>query len=227
MSPSAAHAQAMLDAWRQCHADRLDPVRFRFIEAMATRAAGHDGEVRRILDTKLSALLDAYARDLETAAGRVQDADAQPASDAPPRGALGELVDHIARCAPSQRGDSAAAGAAPQPAFAEMELLDEFRKLWSRLRAGSQLRQSLERTPANAGPLNSAALVHRALALMHESSPGYLQHFLAYVDALSGVESVARLSASVAKDVPPAVGAKKRARRGRGRTPGSGESARS
>ena len=44
----------MLDAWREQGADRLDPVRFHFIEALERRAAGHSGEARRILDDRVS-----------------------------------------------------------------------------------------------------------------------------------------------------------------------------
>ena len=39
--------RATLDAWRDCGADRFDPVRFRLIEAMERRAMAHDGETRR------------------------------------------------------------------------------------------------------------------------------------------------------------------------------------
>ena len=224
MSHSGTRAQAMLDAWRERHADRLDPVRFRFIEAMARRAAAHEGEVRRLLDARLSALLDAYAGDLEAAAPQVGDADGQTASAAPSRGALGELVDRLARRA-SSSGDPTAADAASQPlVFSQADVLDEFRQLWSKLRTRSQLRQSLEQTPVNAGPLNSSALVHRAIALMHQLSPGYLQHFLAYVDALSGMEALARVIPVATKDAPPVAGAKRRVRKGRARGPASGES---
>jgi hypothetical protein len=69
-------------------------------------------------------------------------------------------------------------------------MLDEFQRLWSRVRTESQLRQSLAPVPENAGPLNSSALVHRALGVMRDVSPGYLQHFLGYVDDLAWMERV-------------------------------------
>jgi hypothetical protein len=59
--------------------------------------------------------------------------------------------------------------------------------MWSKLSAGRQLRQSLAQVPGNAGPLNSSRLVHRALSLMNELSPEYLQHFLVYVETLSAL----------------------------------------
>ncbi|VBT54572.1 chemotaxis motB protein [Burkholderia pseudomallei] len=63
----AARAQHTLDAWRERGADRLAPVRFRFIDALRRRAAAHGGDARRLLDARLAALIDAYAADLRRA----------------------------------------------------------------------------------------------------------------------------------------------------------------
>ncbi|CAK0404076.1 chemotaxis motB protein [Burkholderia pseudomallei] len=63
----AARAQHTLDAWRERGADRLDPVRFRFIDALRRRAAARGGDARRLLDARLAALIDAYAADLRRA----------------------------------------------------------------------------------------------------------------------------------------------------------------
>ncbi|CAJ3624273.1 chemotaxis motB protein [Burkholderia pseudomallei] len=63
----AARAQHTLDAWRERGADRLDPVRFRFIDALRRRAAAHGGDARRLLDARLATLIDAYAADLRRA----------------------------------------------------------------------------------------------------------------------------------------------------------------
>ncbi|HEU6455858.1 MAG TPA: DUF2894 domain-containing protein, partial [Roseateles sp.] len=60
----------------------------------------------------------------------------------------------------------------------------------SELRGESQAREALAAEPTHAGPLNSAQLVHRALKLMHETSPEYLRHFLAYADALSWLAEI-------------------------------------
>jgi hypothetical protein len=59
----ASAVRSTLDAWRERGADRLNPVRFHFIEALDRRAASHSGEARRILDDRLSKLLEAYAND--------------------------------------------------------------------------------------------------------------------------------------------------------------------
>ncbi len=62
----------------------------------------------------------------------------------------------------------------------------------------------LDHVPANAGPLNSSSLVHRSLALMREVSPGYLRHFLSYVDALAWPGQLGGDGAVPGNDTPSA-----------------------
>ncbi|KVP82970.1 hypothetical protein WJ96_26795 [Burkholderia ubonensis] len=188
----------MLDAWRASGADRLDPVRFHRIDALERRAAGHDGDARRLLDARLDALLAGYAGDVERAgdANEPDDvAQARPAS-----GALAGLVAHIARDAQADR-----AGIDPA-------LIEYFRETWSKVRTEKQYRQALDQVPRNAGPLNSSSLVHRSLSLMRDLSPGYLQQFLSYVDALAWLEDLAGGGAQAEKEAPRAKGVKKGAR---------------
>lgn len=203
--------RATLDAWRERGADRLDPVRFHFIAALDRRASSHSGQARRILDDRLSKLIEVYADDLESSASKNQNTErtALPADHA--GGALAGLLDYIASHAP-QDGDSLAAGGAlPRPSsWPELEMLDYFREIWSRLRTEGQLLQSLEQVPGNAGPLNSSSLVHRSLSLMRELSPGYLQQFLSYVDALSWMEQINGGGALASKDAPRAGSGRKK-----------------
>lgn len=213
MSNTGTRARAILDAWREQGADSLNPLRFHFIEALERRATGHDGEARRLLDERLSKLIEAYAGDLEIAASNVEASDSATTPGAPARAALGGLIDHIANTVAARGDDPSASDATLQPsAFPALEALDEFRKIWSGVRTGSQMRQSLEQVPANAGPLNSGSLVHRSLTLMRELSPGYLQQFLSYVDTLSWMEQMNDGGALGAKEGPRAVSTKKRAR---------------
>lgn len=187
----AMQAQAMLDAWRAQGADRIDPMRFLFIEALARRAASHGGEVRHRVEIKLSALLQAYRRDVEQAAAPFPHHAAALSERKPTRGPLAELTEYLTSHAHTRGGDPAAERAArAASSYPELPVLDELRALWAGISAQKQLRQSLAQVPGNAGPLNSSSLVHRALSLMHDLSPGYLQQFLSYVDALSCLESM-------------------------------------
>ncbi|AZG08510.1 DUF2894 domain-containing protein [Pigmentiphaga sp. H8] len=169
---TVSDAATLLDTWRGQGVDRVDPLRFHFIEALARRASGHEGEARRVLDEKLAGVLDDYARCVEQAAG-AGEAVAAPV----PADGLTTLVDLLS-----------ANGAALQDAAGDMAVLDYFRGLWAELRVGRELRQALENVPENAGPLNSLHLVHQSLMLMHDLAPGYLRHFLSYADTLSWME---------------------------------------
>lgn len=215
-------ALATLDAWRARGADRLNPVRFRFIEALARRAAAHSGNARHILDGRLAKLLEAYAGDLESAdcKDRKDGKDSKDSKDSgtalpctPSRGPLAGLVNYIAIRTPSDRGAPAAiAGVRQRASLPDMEVLDYFRETWSRVSTDRRLRQSLEQVPDNAGPLNSSRLVHRSLSLMRELSPEYLHQFLSYVDALSWMEQMNGGGVMAGKDAPRAGNIKTSAR---------------
>ncbi len=182
-------ASATIDAWRERGADRHDPVRFRFIESLAQRTVAHSGAARRILDDKLARLLAGYGEALDRASAEAETDGAQTS-----RASLTELVDHLARHAPTA---------------AEPAALRYVRSTWSRLSAERRLVQSLAKVPENAGPLNSQLVVHRSLALMRELSPEYLHRFMSYVDALSWIDQFNGASAPVAGNTPRAERARK------------------
>ncbi|MEJ1171091.1 DUF2894 domain-containing protein [Variovorax sp. CCNWLW235] len=210
----------MIGTWRAQGRHRADPVRFHFMEALARRAVAHQGEARRILDEKLVSLTAAYGKNLEKAQGT----DGPPAlaaakrlpAGAPARGALAELVDHIARHAPDIGGSTAAPaedtlhGLAPAPA--ELKTLKFFKSTWSRLSAERRLTQSLAKVPDNAGPLNSHHLVHRSLLLMRDLSPEYLNRFMTYVDTLLWVDQLNGAGAAAPVNTPRAEASKKTGR---------------
>lgn len=218
MSSGRVHGiQAVLDNWRERGADRVDPVRFHFIEAMAKRAAGQSGEARHLLDERLTSLLQAYESDLQASPSDVFNAG-KPASteaevDAGARRPLAELNAYLARQAPTAYGTSTTAPSthARRDAYPELPDIDYFRKTWARVSTGLHLKQSLEHVPQNAGPLNSSNLVHRSLSLMRELAPDYLHHFLSYVDALSWMEQLKTSGATASKE-PRAANVKRNAR---------------
>lgn len=179
--------QATLEHWRASGADRLDRVRFHWIEALHRRAASQTGEARRILEARLDSLLAAYAKDVERAAATSEAIDANTTV----RSALAELLAEIASRAQKDVGSTTGSRVErhPQP-FQELKLLEDVRDTWSRVSAEKQLRDSLDKVPVNAGPLNSSSLVHRSLLLMREVSPEYLRQFLSYVDALSWLDQM-------------------------------------
>jgi hypothetical protein len=197
------NARAQIDAWREQGADRMDRVRFHRIDALERRAASRDGEARRLLDARLAELIRAYAGDLKRAARKSTAADGAGGS------VVGGLIDYLAQQTAARDSAFAMGEAAVFPRLAALE---DFRAIWSQIRSESQLRQSLRQAPGDAGPLNSGRLVHRSLTLMRELSPGYLQQFLAYVDALTWIE---RMSGDGVMELDDALRTGNVAKRGR------------
>ncbi|SOY94954.1 conserved hypothetical protein [Cupriavidus taiwanensis] len=198
---AAAGARAQLDAWQASGADRADPVRFRLMQALAARAAAHDGAARRLLEARLQELVAAYAAIVQRNADNAGETTCQPAP-MPAVSALGALVhDLAARARPALAPASNDARALPAPAQAMDTplvdtLADYFRETWARVSVEQQFRESLERVPENAGPLNTDHLVHRSLSLMRETSPEYLRHFLSYVEGMAWLEQLNEAAAA-------------------------------
>lgn len=203
-----------IDRLRARGAACFDPVRFRFIEALARRAAVHGGAARRVLDCKLAKVLADYTDRFDRAADAAGDTLAgaiarfPQAADALKQcgdasdfgglqrliarleaqggsGPLTELLAHIARQAPDGSTTGAAHGArGGVEAQGELRSMRHFRSTWSRLSVDRQLSRALAQAPENAGPLNSHFLVLQALTQMRDISPQYLGQFMSYVDAL-------------------------------------------
>jgi hypothetical protein len=71
----------------------------------------------------------------------------------------------------------------------ELASVRRFQRAWGSQLALAKFDEALARGPANAGPLNSHALVLRSLATMREISPEYLRRFLLYVETLQWLET--------------------------------------
>ncbi|WP_374594505.1 DUF2894 domain-containing protein [Aquabacterium sp.] len=128
-------------------------------------------------------------------------------------GPLAELVAHAAQLKSRlgidlRHAPLSGAAAAQQAASASPTTLDFFRRTWARLSVEQRLTQSQSTLPENAGPLHSHHLVHRALTLMRELSPEYLEQFMTHVDALLWVEQ-AQQAARLPQPGPRAASVKK------------------
>ena len=190
MMPADSAALAQLQAWRDSGADRCDPPRFELIAALAQRAQRYAGSARAQLDARLSQLTDAYA---QLVAVEVAKPAATTSVESPLQSLLQQLeADPLQYQLPLRTDNAVVADhdSGDGNDTALMPALDEFQQLWSRIRIDSLLRQCLDSLPEDAGPLHSSVLTYRAMALMQELSPEYLQHFIAYVDVLTWMEPV-------------------------------------
>jgi hypothetical protein len=178
--------ESAIEALRERGAQQADPVRFRFIESLARRAANHEGAARRVLDERLAQLLSAYDEKLDSAQ-RLQRGSQPPAYvDPTPRSALADLIADLGGHSAPPVVSNAKSTAIDSTV--ELKTLPFFRRTWSRLSADQRLAQSLAALPENAGPLNSHHLVHRSLTLMRDLSPGYFDRFVAHADALLSLQ---------------------------------------
>lgn len=96
---------------------------------------------------------------------------------------LSALVDRLGRV-PASAPSATSLPVATRP----LRAVAAYQGTWSRLRAEQRLRQALAEVPAQAGPLNSSHVVHRALQTMHALSPEYLDAFMSHVDTLLALE---------------------------------------
>ena len=195
-------------------AEQLDPAGFAHVQALARRLPGQPEAVQRLLDGKLQAAQAAHAQRCAEARQAIaaqaeqllarrpalarEVRQLQAVGDAAGLRRLALRTETEAGCAALARLNeairSAAAARAAQSAPAgdndpeELASARSFRRAWERDRSAGQVEQALARRPANAGPLNSHALVLQSLALMRELSPDYLQHFLVHVETLQWLE---------------------------------------
>lgn len=194
MSGLPSDLEGALDALRRRGAARLDPLRLARIESLAARASQQrDG---------LRARLDARVLELATACAATLDDTPAPSLRAG-RPAAGRATAHDAFVALRERFAPRDEPAHPAVAHTSVAL-DGLRRASAGARARSQVRQALEQAPQDAGPLNSAQLVHRALVLMRDVSPDYLQAFMGYVDTLAWLDGMAAPDATGPASPSPA-----------------------
>ena len=228
--------RAVLDALRQAGAAQWDPVRLHYLQVLLQRADAASGRVKALLDARLGNAVTAYQARFDRALNNARNAVISATSAHPQaaaewqkrldagdckgvtqslavlqqptrRNPLGELRHYIA--------EQTADGFSPtadlvnglgQPP--ELKTSRVFRNTWSKLSVDRQVAQALNQAPKNAGPINSHMLVLRALTLMRDISPDYLNRFTSYVDTLLALEQSDISKPAPAKKAAPRAAAK-------------------
>lgn len=208
MSPAPANdPAATLAALRAAGAAQIDPVRLRYLEALARRSGHPQG------DARLATLLADYTARLSKARNEADTRLARACGEFPHAadeltalhagGHFAQLRQRIARLEATQRNtlladlvtridqrkraDTTGTPASPSDDAdtpVDISSLAYFEKIWAELKVEQQLAEALAQAPENAGPLNSHLLALQSLKLMRDLSPGYLKRFVSYVDAL-------------------------------------------
>jgi hypothetical protein len=199
-APPLSASRQQLAALRQDGAHRFDPVRFHFLETLATRALGQTAPVQQLVENKLAQALAEWDHRRAAAEAAEVAEEVQNAAAEAPTTPLRALTDYLAQALqtgqermPKEEGQRVA-----RP---ELKSLRDYRTTWSLLSAERQLTLALQQAPRNAGPINSHMLVLRSLALMRDTAPDYLSRFVSYADTLLCLEQNERtpLAAATAK----------------------------
>jgi hypothetical protein len=198
-APEPAALRARIAALRDVAA-RVDPVRLRYLEALEARVAVQTAPVRELLCEKLAAAVAECER--RCAAEPVAPRKRSGAAACAP---LAQLNHSIRAKAPGAVRGVAASD--------ELASVRRFRRAWLGGRAQEQVQRAVGRRPANAGPLNSHALVLESLEIMSRLSPDYLRRFVAHVQTLQWLDQTSADEALSAKAAPRARKASPRAAR--------------
>jgi len=191
-----------LEELRNSGADKADPVRFRYLEALALRLRAKGLQHTRYWQKLEQAVAD-YQAKFVSSAPPSQTIEARAPSllsdlmdrlnqtlDAPaidPRSTLEQLVFGTPEEGSASTQHAATAGTL-QPL-----------KAMARVKAGrgeqvlqDRIRHAIEHAPKDAGPINAHRLVSRAMAEMQKLSPAYLNRFVSYTDTLMALERMGR-----------------------------------
>ncbi|WP_372966087.1 DUF2894 domain-containing protein [Marinobacter sp.] len=201
--PDVAETSALnlqLDGLRASGAEQTDPVRFRFLEALAQRLSAKGLQNTRHWQNLEQAVADYQARceladqppicaeprapsPLSALLDQLNQSQATPTT--PPRSELEQLIFGL-----PEAHSGATSSATPQPlkAMARVKADHSVQVLQERLH------HAIEHAPENAGPMNAHRLVSRAIAEMQKLSPEYLHRFANYTDTLMALEKLGRKS---------------------------------
>lgn len=188
MSEVSPEAPLTLASLQQAGADRLDPVRWRQLQALALRLPSQPEPVQKLLQARLQEGLQALAQRVQSQPANTgaHASQAQP-SRAPSESPLRSLTVYL----DALRAQDAPSGLevdAIDPA--QMKSVRRFSESWSKIAVQQQLDRAIGRAPEQAGPLNSHRLMLRSLTLMRDLSPDYLRRFLTQMETLLWLDQV-------------------------------------
>ena len=169
-----------LQQLRQAGAAGMDAVGWHYIEVLAQRTHQQTGTAQTLLREKLERLLQAFEKRLQTAQTATPSTPDSTATASP----LGALLQEMA---PSQVPPAPLATSSFNT-HRESPRVRQFRQQLRQISIQKRVSKAIAQAPQNAGPINSHMLVLRALGLMRDISPDYLNRFMAHVDTLLCLE---------------------------------------
>ena len=177
-------SEPTLESLRAEGAQHHDPVRFRYLEVLATRLPAQPEAVQQVLAGRLQTAIRDYA-------GRARPAAPRPLAGAVVAGTPSPLAQLNRDLSARAQADADSVLVGGGASVSDMKSVRRFSEVWSKISAEQQVAQAFTRGPENAGPLNAHRLMLRSLALMRTLSPDYLRHFLSQMDSLLWLEQAA------------------------------------
>lgn len=193
-SETCESVETLLVRLQAAGAERADALGWHYIQRLAERARSQPGPVQALLQRKLhKALLALQARlacqdegprtqhnagATTTTLSSSRSRTSPPSTPSPPSPLAGLLHDMGHPPASEQLG------LRPAGSVAESTQVHQLRQQLRRIGVQKQVSQAMASGPHNAGPINPHMLVLRALGLLQEISPDYLNRFMVHLDTL-------------------------------------------
>lgn len=193
----------LLAGLKQAGRDQVDPVRFRYLEVLAHRLRAKGLQGTRHWQKLEQAVAEYQARSEQLAGAEQPELSGQTGQRSPLQlllDALNHSAELPATNAPSpleklifgeeseEATQSAATNRSPRP----LKAMTRAQADRGHQALHARIRQAIEQTPENAGPMNAHRLVSRAIATMETLSPEYLNRFVNYADTLLALERLAK-----------------------------------
>lgn len=187
--------EELLSTLRQAGAARVDVVGWHYIEVLAERSRSVSGPAQALLSHKLHRMLVEF--DARMNAEPARSGDGARGSNVSPS-PLALLLQEMSPQATTQPEGSIGN---IKPWRSESPRVQQFRKQLRKISVQKQVSRAIAQAPQNAGPINSHMLVLRALGLMRDIAPDYLNRFMTHLDTLLCLEEAEKTRSSTRKPV--------------------------
>ena len=191
---AASPADTLMQRLRDANASRLDSVGWHYIETLAQRSRAHTGPAHALLQEKLLHALQAFEQRMARTTKAHQSRPLPSSQTAP--SALGLLLQEMAPPALPALETASSSRLGLQP---ESPRVRQFRRQLRQISVHKQVSKAIAQAPHNAGPINSHMLVLRALGLMRDISPDYLNRFMTHLDTLLCLQAAEQTRPTPAK----------------------------
>lgn len=198
---SGADSKYRLQALHEAGAAARDPIGWHYLQTLAVRTAAHTGTAQALLERKLQQALDAFEV-------RWHNCPAPQVSVHRGPSPLAQLLQETGQNPAAVSAGSASTASnrrAPPPGLRpDNPRVRQFRRQLRKISVQKQVGQALAQAPRNAGPINPHMLVLRALGLMRDISPDYLDRFMTHLDTLLCLEDAEKNRLAASKKSVPA-----------------------